>query len=208
MDCCQPARRGPGNRSKYWRAVAFSIVIVGAISAAVYSLYPGDLVEATSYVAENTKSATATVPANAEREPIRKKKTTTVYSISDLNRIAADHDFLFVVLPGKDDGARDIKALTVAAATKAEKKESCVGVVELRNDAAEFSVLASFFGVKEFPAVLAMKKDGTAKPILGEITEKRLLQAYLDVCGAGTSCNPGDEKKGCDPKACDPADCD
>lgn len=167
----------------------FLIAIVIAIGAATYSFLMGGSTEATQVVEQS-------------KEPVE-KKVILLSSTADLKKAIGDHDFLYVIMPGPEKDNGSIIQAALAAAIKAGTKKEHVGVAELSRTCDEYSALATKFGVKRFPAVIGITKDGATNPIQEDISEESLLKAYLAAAKPKSpSCPYAKKHGGCDPSKC------
>lgn len=124
-------------------------------------------------------------------------------SIDDLNKSITEHDYLFVVLPGVEKGNGSIQKVALAAAKMAEADDIVVCVAELNRDCEGFKKHTKKAGVKKFPAILMVRKDGTKAIVQGDITEKHLAKAFAELAGAeSNTCPFASKHSNCDPTAC------
>jgi hypothetical protein len=124
-------------------------------------------------------------------------------SIDDLKKAVKDHEYLFVILSAVDTDATAIRAAAMAAAKKAEADEVAACVAELSRDCRGFKRFAKKSKVKKFPTVLVFAKDGAKTAVHGEITEKRLVAAYVELAEAeANTCPFASKHSNCDPTAC------
>jgi len=132
-------------------------------------------------------------PAPATPEVVAVKE---IGGLSELNVVAKDMDGVFVFLPGK--GKTDSKAATLQIRDAARKIESQarnkIGVFTLKTTAPDYEPIAAQLSL---PGVLAMVKGGGMAPVTGEITETKLIQAFVRASSAG-GCGAG----GCGPRGC------
>lgn len=119
----------------------------------------------------------------------------TIESLSDLNRKAAASDGVFVFLAGGDaEKAREAAAVLEKAAGKIRERGTKLDLFTLRNGSVEYRDLSAQVPP---PGVVAMVKGRGAKTLSGDITEAKLLQAFLAASNAS----------GCGPSGCGPAGC-
>lgn len=117
-----------------------------------------------------------------------------ILSLGDLNRVAMDKDGVFVFLAGKD------AAKARAAVTVIEKAAATIGgngidmgLFTLGDGSPEYANLAAQVPP---PGVVALVKGRGASAVTGEITESKLVQAFVAAssgggCGSGgASCGP------------------
>ncbi len=124
----------------------------------------------------------------------------SIGSLSDLNEKASENEGVFVFLAGKDiEKARQAIAVIEKAAGKIRGRGAKLGLFTLQRGSAEFRSLALEMPP---PAVLAMVKGRGASPVIGDMTEEKLLQAYVAAsgtndCGVGGCESGGDGASGC-----------
>ena len=123
---------------------------------------------------------------------------TTIGALSELNNVAAKTDAVFIFLPGKDSAtgvppsAQMKEAVQVIEANAGKKCE----LFTLKPGAPEYDQIA---GQMKMPGVLAMVKGGGMVPISGDITQAKLVQAFVAASSAG-GCGSGGG--GCGPSGC------
>ena len=140
-----------------------------------------------------TPAAEAPPPAREATVAIRE-----IAAIADLNTVATNTDAVFVYLAGQDEaaGAMPTAAIQSAAQTIESKVGVKIGVFSLKVDAPEYAMLAAQGAV---PGVLAMVKGRGMSATSGEITEAKLVQAFVGASSAGSGC--GASSAGCGPGA-------
>jgi len=148
-------------------------------------------------------------PTSAAEKPAPANETTVsvkeIAALSELNAVAVDTDAVFVFLPGKDDaaGKSPIAQIQGAARTIESQAGNKVGVFTLKTDSPEYEKLAAQTPV---PGVLAMVKGRGMSAVSGEITEAKLVQAFVGASSAGGGgCGPsaggcGPASAGCGPR--------
>ncbi len=152
--------------------------------------------------ASDGKQASGGIDARSTENPRDELETaacgTALDSVAALVKAIGEKGFVYVLLPDKSGDA----ALVSKQINGAIKKLSAAGV-----DAAAFTLpknadgrdkLVSVYSITSFPSVLAMGKSTGMQVISGEITEPKLLRAYVTACAA-SACGSG----GCPPKGSD-----
>jgi len=124
-------------------------------------------------------------------------------SLASLNKVAAETDAVFILLAAEDKLKMESVTTEVeAAAKKIQGGGSRICAFTLKKDAPNYAQLAKQFSI---PCVLAMVKGRGLRAVSGEITEKKLIQAYVmasrpqsscgpGACGPSSSCGPGRAK--------------
>jgi hypothetical protein len=149
-----------------------------------------------------------TVAKNIIEEDVFDKAVATLWgpeldSLASLNKVAAETDAVFVLLAAEDKLKMESVTTEVEAAAKkiqAGGKRICA--FKLKKDAPYYARLAKQFSI---PCVVAMVKGRGLSGVSDEITEKKLIQAFVMAsrprsacgpggCGPGGSCGPGSAK--------------
>ena len=131
----------------------------------------------------------AVVDTNAVKE---------ISALSELNTVAKDMDGVFVFLPGKTNAAvRESTAqMRTAAQTMERQMKGKIGVFTLKPNSPDYIQVAKQVVV---PGALAMVKGKGMAPVSGELTEAKLIQAFVVASSAG-GCGPS--PGGCGPSGC------
>ncbi len=121
---------------------------------------------------------------------------TEIATLADLNRLATDIDAVFVYLPSQADGSAGKAPMDLLndAVKTIKTRGTRVGVFTLKTDAPEYPQLAAQMSV---PGVIVMVKGRGMVPVTGDITEDKLIQAFVAASNAG----------GCGPSGCGPSGC-
>jgi hypothetical protein len=114
--------------------------------------------------------------------------------VKSVNAKFADKDFLFVLLPGNDDLTKKTEQVLDSAMYKIQQDGVRIGIFILDSKDPELSVTAERLSISNLPAVLLFTAQGRGAIITGDITETKLLQAYLTLL---QTCVPGNS--GCCP---------
>ena len=126
----------------------------------------------------------------------KKKFGDFVDSLSSLNKLAANQDAVFVFLPAKADTtvAKDTDEAVAAVKRTLESQKIRIGLYTLQSGSPEYSNIAAQLSL---PGMLVLSKGRGMGVVSGEITEAKLLQAYVASTRAG----------GCGPSGCGPSGC-
>jgi hypothetical protein len=114
-------------------------------------------------------------------------------SLASLNKVAANTDAVFVLLAAEDQqGNQAITREIEAAAKKIQPNVSRICAFRLKKDAPDYAQLAKQFPI---PCVVAMVKGRGMSAVAGEISEAKLIQAFVTAsrpsgCGPSSSCSP------------------
>lgn len=119
-----------------------------------------------------------------------------IAALSDLNSVAADMAGVFVYLPATNQVTGRIPADQISAAVKIVETQARgkIGVFTLKSGSPEYNQVAAQMAV---PGVIAMVKGRGMAPVSGEITETKLVQAFVAASSSG-GCGAG----GCGPAGC------
>jgi len=136
---------------------------------------------------------------------VEEKKTVGefIVSLASLNKVAINHDAVFVFIPIKGNETVN-KQITDAIASAEQKLKSSgvlIGLYTLQPSSPEYANIAAQLPP---PGMLVMSKGRGMAGVSGEITETKLLQAYVASsraggCGPSSSCGPS--TPGCGPSA-------
>lgn len=120
--------------------------------------------------------------------------------------ILADDDFAIIVLAGAgaaEERSQILNDLANQVAAKIRKTGAVVNIASILPGQPLFGRAVDEMEITDLPAVIAVKKGFGPGLIVGEISEKSILQAYVTGCsGSAASC----ASSGCDPKACTPGE--
>ncbi len=114
-------------------------------------------------------------------------------SLASLNKVAANTDAVFVLLAAEDQqGSQAITREIEAAAKKIQSNGSRICAFRLKKDAPSYAQLAKQFSI---PCVVAMVKGRGMSAVSGQISEAKLIQAFVTAsrpsgCGPSSSCSP------------------
>jgi hypothetical protein len=119
-------------------------------------------------------------------------------SLSDLNRVALSQDAVFIFIPR--DKNELVNEQTIKAAFSAKKilkdNRITLGLYTLSAGSPDYAGISRQV---QAPAILVATKGKGMAAVTGDITESKLLQAFVNTSRAGGCCPPGGNKK--------PADC-
>ena len=123
----------------------------------------------------------------------------TLDSIASLNKLAADKDAVFVLLPGQDRRrAQTVSRQIEATVAKIQSYGRRIGTFTLEQNASDHARVVKAFAITSLPCVVAMGKGCGSAVVSDEITEAKLLQAFVAASRPRSSCAP----TGCAPVGC------
>ena len=168
----------------------------------IFTAAPGGTVAADTALPEKAVPAeqvkvqsTAEKPKNAAPKEAKTVKVGEyLATLGDLNKVAIDKDAVFIVIPVKDDEsvAKTIADAISASKNAIESKGMKIGVYTLSSESPEYPKIAPQLTL---PGLIVMSKGRGMAGVEGDITEDKILQAYVASSRAG----------GCGPSGCGPA---
>ena len=179
-------------KRQWWKIAGFTLGILLIAAAATYAMTTrnsaassGPLGNVPSIGSNTGKSAPATMGVG------------DLKWVKNLTAKFADHDFIFVILPGSDSNSNETLANRVSdASAKIEAQGARVETMTLSASDPELLITAERLAIGQLPAVLAIGNSGNGAIMTGDITEGKLLQTYLTV--SQPVCVPGGSS-GCCP---------
>ncbi len=197
-DCGKPS----GNKKA--KTVIFLIVLLAVCGIFVYKAN-----SAKQTAQDNTTAAFAAPIVNQAngQEPavksIEEKKNVGEFldSLASLNKVAINQDGVFVFIPA--NGNETIRKETTDAIASAEQKLKSKGT-RLGLYTLKFSPSKEYADIAKqlpLPGILVMSKGRGIGTVSGEITETKLLQAYVASSRAGGCCPTGGGSSGCNPSS-------
>jgi len=216
-DCCSPTTGGAG---KKWKMVVFLAIVVAtgavlarsfirrsdstadqtqqsfaAIQSEVRSDSPpaGTETKAQTPTTSKSSSESASAPSDTTKEDTPVKAAPALWgaeldSLASLNKVATSSDAVFVFLAADDQQANQTVTKEIdAAAKKIQASGVLVSAFRLNKGAQNYSQVAGQFSI---PCVLAMVKGGGASGVSGQITEAKLIQAFVAASRPASGCCP------------------
>ena len=134
----------------------------------------------------------ATVAGTAQTPPPANEASmvgTEIGALSELNTVATNTDAVFVFIPATNaaSGSSPMSQIQAAART-IESQGSKVGLFTLKTDSPDHAMIAKQVTA---PGVLALVKGRGMSAVSGEITETKLVQAFVGASGSGGCCGGG-----------------
>ena len=115
--------------------------------------------------------------------------------IKGLNSKWQTNDFIFVIFPGDDDLTGKADQAVKTSLEKIRQAGGAVDTVTLSSTDPEFKVTIDRLAIQKLPAVLVFAVTGQGSIVKGDITETKLLEAYLalqkSTCAPGSGCCGG-----------------
>ena len=198
----QAAACGPGcgchtSRASKMRWVLGVIVLVAAGTLVARAVIKNTGAQAETPATGFTTTALTeqpTAPVSTTSDTLAVKE---IGAISELNAVATDMAGVFVFLPGKSETTTKPPTAQIrgAAQTIGPKVRGKIGIFTLKTNSRDYEQIMAKIAV---PGVLAMVKGRGMSAVSGEITEMKLVQAYVSASSAGGFCPSAGA--GCCPK--------
>jgi hypothetical protein len=213
--CCPPTSGGEGCCSsgsssvpQKWRALIFFFVLAAAAIVLANSLMNKSKTAAErsqhSFPAVATGETVPSQSAGTKAEKTADAAESALWgpeldSLAALDEVATDADTVFILICARDQqGAQTIIGEIEGATRKIRSRGNRASAFRLKNDTVDYEDLAGQFSV---PTVLAMVKGLGYSAVSEQITEVKLLEAFVTASRAPSACCP----PGTDPAACGPA---
>lgn len=150
----------------------------------------------------DAQAVVAATPDNAGKitapndKPADQKIWAGLESLATLNQVAGAQDAVFIFVPAKKGEAADAKtnAAAVAAQQALKAQNIILGLYALTSSSPDYTVISAKV---QPPAMLVMSKGKGMTAVTGEMSESKLLQAYVATAKAGGGCGPS----GCGPSS-------
>jgi hypothetical protein len=203
-DCCT---LGGG---KNWKMVIFIFVVVAAGAVLAHSLIgkSNSAIDQTqplfATIPPESNPHTPSLPDDTIKKELSDKAETTLWgqeldSLASLSKVAADTDAVFVLLAADSrQGDQTITSQIEAAAKTLQSNGIRISAFTLKKDSLDYTQLAK---QSSTPCVLAMVKGRGMSGVSGEITDTKLVQAFVTASRPVSGCGPS----GCGPSGCSPS---
>ena len=191
---CHSTKPAAASRTRYLVGAIILLAAAGMVVRA-YLQDQGNSCSSVKYTLASPPPAGHNASTKAEPAIENSKE---LAAFADLNRVAADSTAVFIYLPAKK-GTPDTPPMAQMkdAARTIAAKGNKVGLFTLKPDSSDYEKIAQQVTV---PGVMALVKGAGMKAVSGEITETKLIQAYVAAMNAGGGCGPS----GCAPgSACE-----
>ncbi len=183
-DCCPSGSESMG---KSWKMVIFVLVVIAAGAVLANSLIRKS-------DADQSQQAFASIQIDNGSDTLSPPKAepslwrVELDSLASLNKVATNTDAIFILLAADDQqGNQNITRQIEAAAKTIKSNGVRVSAFRLRETAPEYAQLARQVSV---PCVLAMVKGGGMSAVSGEISEAKLVQAFVTASRPTSGCCP------------------
>jgi len=117
-------------------------------------------------------------------------------SLSALNDVAADQDVVFIFVPAPKGELADDKTNTAVLAAQRTLKSNKIklGLYTLPTRSPDYATISAQV---QAPAILVASKGGGMAAVAGDVTETKLLQAFMATSRAGCGAGCGPSNAGC-----------
>ena len=176
------------NPMNWWKIGLCALGVLMVAGAIIYSLM------IRNGAAAGASANTAATPTAAANNAQASTGIGDLNWTKNLSKNYANSDFIFVILPGSADSAKAVDIAVTGTIDKIKGDGAVADAFTLRPQDSEFQITADRLKISKFPAILLLSPTGNGAIISGDITETKLLQAYLTVQQA---CIPGNS--GCCP---------
>ena len=177
------------NPVQWWKIALCALGVLMVAGAIIYSLM------IRNGAATGASANAATAPAAAANNAQTSTGIGELNWAKNISKNYANSDFIFVILPGSADSTKAVDQAVTGTIDKIKGDGAVADVFTLSPHDPEFQITADRVKISKFPAILLLSSTGYGAIINGDITETKLLQAYLTVQQA---CIPGNS--GCCPK--------
>lgn len=174
------------NKNMQWWKIAICVLGILMIAGAV------------TYTLMTRASASSIVPASGSPAPSAMAANAPASNgagemkwVENLNSKWASDDFIVVVFPGNDDLTGKANQTVEGALEKIRQAGTAAEATTLSPSDPEFQPTLNRLAIQKLPAVLVLAATGQGAVIKGDITETKLLQAYLSLqktCVPGSGC--------------------
>ncbi|MFH1369748.1 MAG: hypothetical protein ABII09_00430 [Planctomycetota bacterium] len=193
-DCGPGCDCGKPSGNKKAKAVICLIVLLAICGIFVYKAK-----SAKQMIQDNTKTAFAAPILNQAtgQEPAvksvedRKKVGEFIDSLALLNKVAINQDAVFVFVPANENETISKETLNAIASAEQKLKSSGIRIGLYTLQFSPSKEYADITAQLTLPGVLVMSKGRGMGAVSGEITETKLLQAYVASSRAGGCCSSG-----------------
>lgn len=194
--CCSSGSDGQG---RGWKMVVFILIVIAAGAVLARSFLRKSNSDACQSqqtfpsIQAEFKNEIPSVTDNTAKQETSVKDAPVLWkaeldSLASLNKVAADTDAVFVFLAAEDrQDNRNIISQIEAAAKTINADGIRVSAFKLNKTAPDYAQLAKQFPV---PSVLAMVKGRGMSAVSGQISETKLVQAYVTASRPASGCCP------------------
>ena len=197
-DCGKPS----GNKKA--KTVICLIVLLAICGIFVYKTtvakQSAPTITETAFVAPIVNQATGQEPTVNSVED-KKNVGELLDSLASLNKLAANRDAVFVFVPASGNETISKETLNAIASAEQKLKSSDIRIGLYTLQFSPSNEYANIAAQLNLPGMLVISKGRGMRTVSGEITETKLLQAYVASSRTGGCCPSGGGSVGCSPSA-------
>ncbi len=194
------------NKNMQWWKIALCVLAVLMIAGAVtYTLMTRTSASsaAAKVPASTSNSSPSTAAVSAPASTSNPAPSTAAVNtpasdgvgelnwVKNLNSKFATYDFIFVLFPGNDDATAKADQAVKTALEQIKQNGGAVDTMTLSSTDPEFQATMDRLAIQPLPSVLVIAATGQGAIVKGDITDRKLLQAYLSLqktCVPGSGC--------------------
>jgi len=199
-DCCPECTcntSGPAGKARWIVGLIVLIAAAGLVARAMVKNNGGSAAPAPAGFAALSAPKQSPEP-DAAATPTETNAVKEIAALSELNAVASDTVGVFVFLPGKSETSAMAPMTQLLGAIRTMEPRlngGKVGIFTLKADSPDYTQVSAQMAV---PGVLALVKGGGMSAASGDITETKLVQAFVAASSAG-GCGPS--SGGCGPSS-------
>lgn len=173
--------------SRWWKVGVCVIVVLMIVGAVIYTLMPRT---PTSSNATNPNGTSSNAPASTVNE-------SSIGGADELNWVNnlsskfENNDFIFVIFSDNDDVTQQVEQTVKSAIEKIKQNGTVIESMTLSSTDPEFKASLERLAIQKLPAVLLMAPSGQGTIVKGDVTETKLLSAYVAQLKTCAPCDPG-----------------
>ena len=175
--------------TRWWKIAVCALGVLMIAGAVTYALLVRTA--ASSVIPPNNNPAQSTEAVNTPTSD----GDGELSWITSLGSKYEKNDYIFVVLPGNNELTEKADQAVRNALVKIRQSGAVVDAMTLSSADPEFQATLERLAIQKLPAVLLLAPSRQGAIVKGDITETKLLEAYLHLQKA---CTPG--ASGCCPK--------
>jgi hypothetical protein len=172
------------NTNQWWKIAVCILGVFMIAGAVIYTV-----------MTRNAVSSNAQAGNGATTQPAASNKPTSggvgeLNWVKNLNTRYETNDYIFIILPGNEDSTDKVTQAVNSSVEKIRKESITIDAMTLSSKDPEFAQTTERLAIQKLPAVLLFAASGQGAILKGDITETKLLQAFItlqNTCVPGTS---------------------
>jgi hypothetical protein len=185
---CGCHKAAPTSRIRWILGAIILVVVAGLVVRATMKNNGGAI--------DQSASGFGAVPIAEQTPGLITQVGNEISAFSDLNTVAADTNAVFVFLPGKNGTDTPPTTQMQGAEQTLKAKGIKVSSFTLKPGSRDYDAIVAQMPV---PGIVVMVKGAGMNAVSGDITETKLIQAFVAASSAG-GCGPA--SGGCGPSGC------